>query len=126
MDWRNPPTFVRYALVGGVNTAAGIAIIGGLAALGWPYYAYTTIAYIVVFTLSFILNLVFTFRVSGHPLRRYLRFLPVNLANLAVVQLFQAGLIEGAKVPEAAAVVAGVALYLGIGYWANRRFVYNP
>jgi putative flippase GtrA len=116
--------FVRYGLVGGVNTVVGAGLMVFGAWLGWHYVFYTLFGYGVAFGVSFALNFHFTFRVSGAVGRRMGRFLGVNVLNLLLVQALQAWLIEQQQVMELYAVAAGIVLYTGLGFYLNRRFVF--
>jgi putative flippase GtrA len=116
--------FVRYGMVGGVNTLVGVGLIAFGAWLGWHYVFYTLFGYGVAFGVSFVLNFRFTFRAQGSVGRRARRFVGLNLANLLAVQFLQAWLIEQLQAAELYAVAGGMVFYTIIGFYLNRRFVF--
>lgn len=117
---------VRYGLTGIVNTTVGLGVMVAGAAIGLHYAVYTAIAYFIGLLVSFSLNLRFTFRTEGRLWQRFQGFLAVCLACLALAQLVQAALIEGAGVAEPIGVGAGMVTYTVIGFFLNRRFVFRP
>ncbi len=116
--------FFRYCCVGAVNTIVSISIMFGLAYMGVNYLLYTSLAYIVGIVVSFCLNLRLTFSSQGHVRRRFVRFILVNLLNLACVELVQFVLIELCHFPEELGVGIGMLSYVFIGFFANKRFVF--
>jgi putative flippase GtrA len=98
-----------YIVVGGINTVLSVGLLWLLYRSGLPYPVYTTLAYVIMILVSFELNRRFTFtatRFSRTQYRRWLmRFCLLHLANLAMIQVIQATLIERLHVPQYAAVV---------------------
>jgi putative flippase GtrA len=96
-----------------------------LARLHFHYVAYTAIAYSIAFVNSFMLNLLFTFKVNGFVLQRARNFFLINLANLGVVELIECWLIEQWHLPHLTAILIGMGWYIGVGFFMNQRYVYN-
>jgi putative flippase GtrA len=118
-------TLVRYALVGGINTATGLGVMAALAWAGVHYALYTLAGYVVAFVTSYLLNAWFTFRVEDVSTRNFALFALVNGALILLVQAVQAGLIELAGVPVLAGVACGAVVYTLTGFALNRRIVYR-
>ena len=118
-------TLARYALVGGVNTLAGLGVMAGLAWAGVHYALFTLAGYFVAFVTSYLLNARFTFRVGGVSVRTFALVALVHGALIVLVQAAQAGLIELAGVPVLAGVATGAVVYTLTGYALNRRVVYR-
>lgn len=117
--------FIRYGLVGALNTAVGVSGIALGAFLGWHYALYTLFGYGVAFVASFALNLKFTFKAEGATRSRFMMFLYVNLLNLGFVQLMQFMLIEWFAVGEYIAVAVAMVCYTLTGFVMNKKFVFN-
>ncbi|MEN5374771.1 MULTISPECIES: GtrA family protein [Stenotrophomonas maltophilia group] len=120
---------VLFLLVGGANTAFSTALF---AALSWllgpsvPSAVSLFIAWVVSLVLVFNVYRHLVFRVSGHVLRDFLRFVGVNTLSF----LFNAGaltlLVEGAGLPAiptqiCITVVVVVFNYVGHKYFSFRR-----
>jgi putative flippase GtrA len=118
-------TLARYGLVGGVNTVAGVGVMVVLAGLGVHYALYTAAGYTVAFVTSYRLNARFTFRVEQVSQRGFALFAALNGGLLLLVEFFQSGMIELARMPELASVAAGAILYTLTGFVLNRRIVYR-
>lgn len=121
-------TFLRYGLVGTVNSLVGFGAMLALAALGAHYALYTAAGYGLAFVVSYLLNGAYTFRdAAGGPSPQGLGlFVAANGSLLLLVEATQAALIEGARLPEAPAVAAGAAVYFLAGFVLNRRLVFRP
>ena len=117
--------FMRYSLVGLLNTAIGVSFITLGAYLGWHYVLYTLLGYCIAFIVSFALNFKFTFRTQGRTVNRALRFVCFNLINLALVQALQAVLIEQIHIQEYIAVGLAMVFYTVLGFFMNKKFVFN-
>ena len=119
-------TVLRYGLVGLLNTGIFTLAAWLLHKTGWHYAAYTALAYAIAILFSFVMNTIFTFRKSSAlKTTMFLRFLLVTLTLLGMVQLIQLGLIEKMEWPELAGVISGMIFYTGVGYIANRLWVFK-
>lgn len=83
---RAPKEFVRFGLVGAVNTGVDFAVFTVLTHLGVLILAAQVVAYCCGTLNSFFLNGVWTFRnrVRKQPLRQFLEFMVLNLGVLAI------------------------------------------
>ncbi|MGV9769745.1 GtrA family protein [Microbacterium sp. NPDC003461] len=77
---------IRFALVGGLNTAVDFAILFLLRALGVPLIVANTVSTTVGLCVSFLLNRSYTFRSGGGRGRQFALFLVVTLFGLWVLQ----------------------------------------
>lgn len=122
-------TIFRYGLVGLLNTAVFSLSAWLLHKTGWHYSAYTALAYAIAIIFSFLMNTFFTFRKAdtdkNEKTAMFFRFLLVTLILLGLVQLLQLGLIETLEWQELAGVASGMVFYTGVGYIANRLWVFK-
>ena len=115
-------TVWRFAMVGVLNTAAGLTVIYAARALGLGEVAANASGYALGLMLSFTLNRRWTFRHRGPWLALAARFSVVTLlawlANLAVLlALLRLGV--AAVLAQAGAVLSYTVLsYLGYRWWA--------
>ena len=78
----NRGKLLRFALVGGINTAIDIGLLFGLTALGVPKLAANTISTGTAFIFSFFANKSYTFRTQGNMRRQLVLFVIITLAGL--------------------------------------------
>jgi putative flippase GtrA len=119
-------SFVRYLIVGGINTAVGLGVIYAcMAIFGLNNVRSNLIGYTVGVLVSFVLNRSWTFAHGGAMLPALARFLAVlivaYLANLATVVL----LADEAGVDRFIAQAAGVPPYTLVGYLGSRFFAFR-
>lgn len=118
--------FLRYSLVGVVNTVVGYAVIFLLMYLGTNPLASNALGYMVGFVLSFVLNRNFTFRSTGGQRIEIIRYLLVfgisYLANFAILLL----LIGVTNTHTALAQVLAGVIYFGFSYVLNKYYVFRP
>lgn len=120
---------VAFAVVGGFNTALGMGLtVMWLAILGnsVPPAAAVVLAYAISIVIAFALHRTLVFRVHGHALRDFVRFVGVNsgglLMNMALLSLAVSVLHLPSK--ASAVVVMGlvaIASYFGHRYISFRR-----
>lgn len=78
----NSGKLLRFALVGGINTAIDIGLLFGLTALGVPKLAANTVSTGLAFIFSFFANKSYTFRAQGNMRRQLILFVIITLAGL--------------------------------------------
>ena len=78
----NKGKLLRFALVGGINTAIDIGLLFGLTALGVPKLAANTVSTGLAFIFSFFANKSYTFRAQGNVRRQLVLFVIITLAGL--------------------------------------------
>ena len=78
----NSGKLLRFALVGGINTAIDIGLLFGLTTLGLPKLAANTVSTGTAFIFSFFANKSYTFRAQGNVRRQLILFVVVTLAGL--------------------------------------------
>ena len=79
----NSGKLLRFALVGGINTAIDIGLLFGLiTTLGLPKLAANTVSTGLAFIFSFFANKSYTFRAQGDVRRQLILFVVVTLAGL--------------------------------------------
>ncbi len=117
--------FIKFALVGLLNTGVDVAIFFMLTRIGTPYVAAQVASYSCGAANSYLLNKVWTFRSSGLSYAEIVRFTVVNLFSLGISVVVltllhdKAGLeLAGAK--AGATVCALAANFLGNKLWVFR------
>lgn len=119
------PQFIRFIVVGVLNTAAGLAVIfAAKAFLGWGDLLANVAGYGVGLIASFALNRAWTFRDRGRIRPALLRFVAAfavaYAANLATVF----GLRDGFAIDSYLAQAAGIVPYTLLFFAASRLFVF--
>ncbi|QIS19313.1 GtrA family protein [Nocardia terpenica] len=119
---------VAFAAVGGANTLLGMGLtVFWLKVLpeSWPPALAVVLAYCVSIAFAFIAHRTLVFRVRGHLLRDFARFVLVNsgglLLNATGVQL-TVGTLHLPKTPATIAVMALVAI---ASYFGHRHFSFR-
>src|SRR4029077_10167707 len=119
---------IAFAMVGAVNPAPGLGLTGpGVESLGdgVPPALAVVAAYAISIVLAFVLHRKLVFRVRGHVLRDFVRFVAVNsgglLLNIALLSLAVSALHLSSK-PSAVVVMGlvAVASYFGHRYISFR------
>ncbi|OCA85166.1 GtrA family protein [Pseudobacillus wudalianchiensis] len=91
---RTSQEFIRFVIIGGINTFNYYAVYLLLhMLLGWLYMPSHVIAFLVSFIISFFLNSYFTFKVKP-TLAKFLKFPLSQVVNFTVSSLFMYVFIE--------------------------------
>ncbi len=117
--------FVKFALVGILNTGVDVVIFFLLTWLGVLYLAAQVISYTCGASNSYLLNKIWTFRSCGLSYSEMIRFTVVNLVSLgisvATLSLLHGGVGMGlAAAKGIATVCALMANFLGNKLWVFR------
>jgi putative flippase GtrA len=117
---------LRFALVGGLNTAIGFIIILGFLAAGFSDIVSNFTGYVCGLLISFFLNRSWTFGQSANPNRREIitfgfTFMIAYAANLIIVICGMALNLEGNPFVH----LAGIAVYTTTFFLMSRNLVYN-
>ena len=123
---------LRFAIVGGINTLVGTAIMFGLYNLaGASYWVSSAANYILASIMSYVLNKKFTFRHEGEVLKSGARF-AVNIAACyliayGIAKPAAAAVLSGAavNVQENIAMLIGMCLFVVLNYAGQRLFVFR-
>lgn len=124
--------FLKFLLVGVINTLIGTAIMFSLYNLaGCSYWVSSAANYALTSILSFFLNKNFTFKYKGDTIGSALRF----AANIAVCYLLAYGiakpmvlyLLEGysVRMQENIAMLVGMCLFVIFNYLGQRLFAFK-
>lgn len=124
--------FLRFLLVGVVNTLVGTGVMYGLYNLAHcGYWFSSAMNYVVGSVVSYFLNKYFTFRRSGRDAKDVLRFV-LNIAVCYAVaygaaQPLARALLAGASetVRDNVAMAFGMCLFTGLNYLGQRLFVFR-
>ncbi|WP_187689348.1 GtrA family protein [Nocardia wallacei] len=119
---------IAFAAVGGVNTLLGMVLtVVWLKVLpdSWPPATAVALAYCITIVFAFVAHRTLVFRVRGHALRDFVRFVLVNsggmLLNMAGVQLA----VGVAHLPETPATVAVMGLVAVASFFGHRHFSFR-
>ena len=125
-------SFVKFLLVGVINTAVGTSVMFLLYNLaGVPYWPSVCANYLCGGVVSYFLNKYFTFKNTEHSLAQVGRF----VATVAVCMVIAYGIAKpavrlalagyGPKVQENVAMVVGMGLYTLLNYFGQRFFAFR-
>jgi putative flippase GtrA len=114
---------LRFALVGGVNTALDLTLFTGLTTLVAlsPERA-NVISYGAGILLSFVLNRKWTFESNGEVAEQFTRFIVVSLAALLLSTFLVGGLVQ--IMPAVVAKILSLPVMFLWSYSMTRRFVF--
>lgn len=110
--------FIRYCLVGLVNTSLTLTTFILLKMAGVHYTLYSPIGYALGFISSYLLNRAFTFKASGKKMLR--AFILVNGALFLAIQGAQSAVIESLKWPDLPVAIGFIGVYTICGFALNR------
>ena len=116
---------MRYVMVGSCNTVICLSLMIVGSWMGLHYLSYTALAYGTTIVISFILNLIFTFRVRGYIVRRLFLFVFFNILNLCSVEMIEYGLIDWYGITPWIAIAVGMCCFTCMGFILNRFVVYK-
>ena len=126
-------TFLKFILVGVVNTLVGTAIMFFcFNVLAWSYWISSALNYIVGSIVSYLLNQRYTFQQKGHDWNTILKFI-VNITICYVLAYgfakpFVTWLLSGlcTKVQGNIALLVGMVLFVGLNYIGQRFWAFSP
>jgi putative flippase GtrA len=125
-------TFLKFIMVGIINTIVGSAIMFGLYnLLGFNYWFSSAVNYVIGSIMSFFLNKYFTFAI-----KEWTPFMVATFAlNIAFCYFFAYGIAKPVmnyllqnrtqKIRENAALLTGMCIFTGLNYIGQRFFVFK-
>jgi len=117
--------FIKFALVGILNTGVDVAIFFLLTWLGIPYVAAQIVSYSCGAANSYLLNKVWTFRSCGLSYAEIVRFAAVNLTSLGISVVVLTLLHDMAGLGLAAAKGGATACALVANFLGNKLWVFR-
>lgn len=128
------PEFVKFVIVGCINTALTLVLFWLLLnALHWNYAAALTVTWMAGILFNYCFNSVWSFRTAARPSfdAKFVRYVLVYIAafflNLGLLTLLVEALQFSPMVGQFVAMPPVVAFnYLGARFWALRGFGSNP
>jgi putative flippase GtrA len=117
--------FVKFALVGILNTAVDVALFFVLTRLDVPYVAAQVVSYSCGAGNSYVLNKLWTFRTCGLSYPEMLRFAAVNLASLGISLVCLRLLHDTAGLGLAAAKGAATVCALAANFLSSKLWVFR-
>ena len=125
-------TFLKFMLVGVVNTLVGIAVMFFcFNVLAWSYWVSSALNYMVGSILSYLLNKRYTFQQKGNDWHTVWKFI-VNVSVCYVLAYglakpFVAWLLSGVttNIQGNAALFVGMVLFVGFNYIGQRFWAFS-
>ena len=125
-------TFLRFILVGVVNTLVGTAIMFFcFNVLAWSYWISSALNYIVGSIVSYLLNKRYTFQQKGHDWNTILKF----IMNITICYVLAYGLAKplviwmlsgvSTNIQGNVALVIGMVLFVGLNYVGQRFWAFS-
>jgi putative flippase GtrA len=115
--------FIRYLLIGFINTLLGVGVILGAREF-CSEIASNAIGYLIVVPLSFLLHREFSFRDKGEKLSAFARYLPTILAGYGSnVAALTAALKAG--INPYFSQLAAISTYVLVTFFLQRTFVFH-
>jgi putative flippase GtrA len=119
---------LAFVLVGGINTALGLAVFAVLFALfadQLHYLGALVLAYAIAMTVAFVLHRRFVFNVRGRVLLDYLRFVTVQAGSFGLNAVLLTALVELAHAPVVPAQAVALFLTVCCSYFAHLLFSFR-
>ena len=125
-------TFLKFILVGVVNTLVGIAVMFFcFNVLAWSYWVSSALNYMVGSIVSYLLNKRYTFQQKGHDWHIVWKFI-VNVSVCYVLAYglakpFVAWMLSGVttNIQGNAALFVGMVLFVGFNYIGQRFWAFS-
>lgn len=117
--------FIKFALVGLLNTGVDVAIFFTLTWLGTPYVAAQVVSYSCGAANSYLLNKVWTFRSSGLSYAEIVRFTAVNLVSLGISVAVLTLLHDKTGLDLVTAKAGATACALAANFLGNKLWVFK-
>jgi putative flippase GtrA len=117
--------FIKFALVGLLNTGVDVAIFFLLTRIGIYYVAAQTVSYSCGAANSYLLNKVWTFRSCGLSYSEIVRFAAVNLISLGISVVVLSLLHDTAGLDLAAAKGGATLSALAVNFLGNKLWVFK-
>ena len=117
--------FIKFAIVGLLNTGIDVAIFFLLTWLGCPYLAAQVVSYSCGAGNSYLLNKFWTFRSSGISYAEIIRFTTVNLISLGISIVALTLLHDTAGLGLAAAKGGATVCALAANFLGNKLWVFK-
>ena len=125
-------TFLRFILVGVVNTLVGTAIMFFcFNVLAWSYWISSALNYIVGSIVSYLLNKRYTFQQKGHDWNTILKF----IVNITICYVLAYGFAKplvtwmlsgvSTNIQGNVALLTGMVLFVGLNYIGQRFWAFS-
>ena len=117
--------FIKYCLVGLVNTGVSVLAMFFFSLTGMRYVFYTAIGYALGFIISYFLNFYFTFRCKNSLSLGLAKFLLVNIILFCGAEVIQIILIERLHAQHFLGIGVGMIFYTVTGFFINRYYTFR-
>jgi len=117
--------FIKFALVGLLNTGVDVVIFFLLTRAGTPYVLAQVVSYSCGAANSYLLNKVWTFRSCGLSYAEIIRFITVNLISLGISVVVLSLLHDMAGLTLAPAKIGATVTALAANFLGNKLWVFR-
>lgn len=117
--------FVKFALVGLLNTGVDVVVFFLLTRFGFPYIAAQVVSYSCGAANSYLLNKLWTFRSSGLSYAEAARFAVVNLTSLGISIVALTLLHDSFGLGLASAKAGATVCALAANFLGNKLWVFK-
>lgn len=119
-------TFIRFVLVGIVNTIIGYSLIMVFFHIfGLSYGGSYFLSYVISFVISFFLNRRFVFFSKNKKIREFIKFILSFVISYLISYIFLYIFVEYKIMNENIAFFAGMVIYSTLFYLLNKYFTFN-
>lgn len=122
---QTPLAFVRFCLVGLMNTGVDFSVFMLLTFWSVPIFAAQTFSYSAGVINSFFMNRTWTFKQSYHTKGQFIRFLTLNLMTLAITYGLLIQFHEHWNWPLLLSKLIATGLSLGINFGGSHLWVFS-
>ncbi|SPF31542.1 putative membrane protein [Candidatus Desulfosporosinus infrequens] len=118
--------FMRFCLVGAVNTGIDLAVFAILSSGGFSLLVAHSLSYTCGVLNSFLLNRTWTFRGHGQSHGQLIRFLALNLVTLTLTYGLLVYFNTSLAWPLLVCKLLATGVSLGINYFGSRLWIFSP
>ena len=118
--------FMRFCLVGAVNTGVDFAVFTVLSSMGVLMLVAQCVSYTCGVLNSFLMNRTWTFRGHGQSTGQMIRFLALNLGTLTITYGMLVYFHNSLAWPLLICKLLAMGASLGINYAGSRLWIFSP
>lgn len=118
--------FMRFCLVGAVNTGVDFAVFTVLSSMGVLMLVAQCVSYTCGILNSFFMNRTWTFKGHGQSTGQMIRFLVLNLGTLTITYGLLIYFQNSLALPLLVSKLFATGASLGINYVGNRLWIFSP
>lgn len=117
--------FIRFLLVGGINTIVGYGTFAIFIYFNYHYYFSYIMSYVIGIANSYIWNKLFTFKSKNKSYRELLRFISVYLISFVIGSIFLYTAVDMLKINEYVAGLINLIFVTLISWIGHNKFSFK-